>query len=181
MEQNADTQVTPVQAGGTPEDLLRSLYTAHGAALVAYIERMTHDRHQAEDVVQETLIRAWLHADRLRPDPAQSRAWLYRVARNIAIDGMRLRHAYPQELWTLASAVVTHVDEVDQTLTTIEITKALDTLNPDQRAVVVEVYYRGRTVAQAAQLLHIPRGTAKSRLFYALRLLRAALPDGQGR
>ena len=183
MEQNANAHVAPIPAldKRRPEEFLRGLYAAHGPPLVAYVERMTRDRHQAEDVVQETLVRAWLHADTLRPDPAQVRAWLYRVARNIAVDGMRLRRAVPHEIETLAAAVATPADESDQVVATIDVTRAIDALSPEHRAILIEVYYRDRTVAQAAELLRIPRGTAKSRLFYALRVLRETICEERRR
>src|ERR671914_1455546 len=77
---------------GRDERLLRTIYAEHGRSLLAYAERLTGgDRQHAEDVVQETLVRAWRNAERLEADRA--RPWLFRVARNIAIDGARARRS----------------------------------------------------------------------------------------
>jgi RNA polymerase sigma-70 factor (ECF subfamily) len=59
----------------------------------------------------------------------------------------------------------------------IVVVDALAALSPEHRAVIVETYYRGRTVAEAAQVLGIPPGTVKSRCYYALRALKLALAE----
>jgi RNA polymerase sigma factor (sigma-70 family) len=77
---------------GRDERLLRTLYAEHGGPLLGYAERLTGgDRQQAEDVVQETLVRAWRNAERL--EAGSARPWLFRVARNIAIDRARARRS----------------------------------------------------------------------------------------
>jgi RNA polymerase sigma-70 factor (ECF subfamily) len=53
----------------------------------------------------------------------------------------------------------------------------MSSLTPDHRAVLVETYYRGRSVAEAASALGVPAGTVKSRTFYALRALKLALEE----
>jgi RNA polymerase sigma-70 factor (ECF subfamily) len=59
----------------------------------------------------------------------------------------------------------------------IVVTDALQSLSPEHRAVIVETYYRGRTVAEAATVLGVPSGTVKSRCYYALRALKLALAE----
>ena len=67
------------------EELVRELYAEHAAPLLRYALRMTDgDRQRAEDIVQETLCRAWQHPDAIAERPA--RPWLFAVARNLAID-----------------------------------------------------------------------------------------------
>jgi RNA polymerase sigma-70 factor (ECF subfamily) len=74
------------------EELLDVLYAEHAAALLAYVRRLVGgDRFQAEDVVQETFVRAWRNAGRL--DGAGARPWLFTVARRIVVDGYALRLA----------------------------------------------------------------------------------------
>jgi RNA polymerase sigma-70 factor (ECF subfamily) len=68
-------------------------------------------------------------------------------------------------------------DEVDHALEAWQLTRALAELSRDHRAVLVETFYRGRSVAQAAAVLGIPPGTVKSRTYYALRALRRALQE----
>src|SRR3954467_7461392 len=87
------------------------------------------------------------------------------------------RRARPTEVGDTALAVVPAVDEIEQALDRWLIGDALATLSPDHRAVLVETYYRGRSVAEAAATLGVPPGTIKSRTFYALRALRLSLEE----
>jgi RNA polymerase sigma-70 factor (ECF subfamily) len=157
---------------------LRLLYEQHAAPLLGYALRLTSgDRGRAEDIVQETLLRAWRHPQALDPERGPVRSWLFTVARNVAVDAHRARRARPVEVGDDALAVVPAVDEVEQALDRWLVADALATLSPDHRAVVVETYYRGRSVAEAAAVLGVPQGTVKSRTFYALRALRLALQE----
>ena len=157
---------------------LRLLYEQHAAPLLAYALRLTGgDRGRSEDIVQETLLRAWRHPEALDPDRGPVRSWLFTVARNVAVDAHRARRARPTEVGDEALALVPAVDEIEQALDTWLVADALATLSPDHRAVVVETYYRGRSVAEAAAVLGVPAGTVKSRTFYALRALRLALEE----
>lgn len=157
---------------------LRLLYEQHAAPLLAYALRLTGgDRGRSEDIVQETLLRAWRHPEALDPDRGPVRSWLFTVARNVAVDAHRARRARPTEIGDEALALVPAVDEIEQALDTWLVADALATLSPDHRAVLVETYYRGRSVAEAAAVLGVPAGTVKSRTFYALRALRLALEE----
>jgi len=157
---------------------LRLLFEQHAGPLLAYALRLTGgDRGRSEDVVQETLLRAWRHPEALDSDRGPVRSWLFTVARNVAVDAHRARRARPTEVGDDALAVVPAVDEMEQALDRWLIADALATLSPDHRAVLVETYYRGRSVADAAGVLGIPAGTVKSRTFYALRALRLALEE----
>src|ERR1700710_1014428 len=75
----------------TAEALIRSLYAEHGRSVLAYATRLTGDRAAAEDGVQETLVRAWKHADKLVEGHGSVRGWLLTVARNIVTDRARAR------------------------------------------------------------------------------------------
>ena len=92
----ATTQQPP--AGATPERdvadeaFIRALYAEHGGALLRYALHLTGgDRQRAEDLVQETLVRAWRHPEALADRPA--RPWLFAVARNLAVDAFRARQS----------------------------------------------------------------------------------------
>ncbi|MDQ1696200.1 MAG: polymerase sigma-70 factor, subfamily [Frankiaceae bacterium] len=160
------------------DQALRLLYEQHAAPLLAYALRLTGgDRGRSEDIVQETLLRAWRHPEALDPDRGPVRSWLFTVARNVAVDAHRARRARPIEVGDEALAFVPAGDEIEQALDTWLVADALATLSPDHRAVLVETYYRGRSVAEAAAALGVPSGTVKSRTFYALRALRLSLEE----
>ncbi|MCG7203724.1 sigma-70 family RNA polymerase sigma factor [Streptomyces arenae] len=164
------------------EELLRTLYAEHAGPLFHYALRLTSgDRQWAEDVVQETLLRAWQHPAAFEPARGPARAWLCTVARHVVIDAHRARRARPAEAGgealERAAEQAPGEDEIEQALQSWAVADALRALSPDHRAVLVETYYRGRTMAEAAQVLGIPLGTVKSRTYYALHALRLALQE----
>ncbi|MCL9762493.1 sigma-70 family RNA polymerase sigma factor [Frankia sp. AiPa1] len=151
------------------------LALAHRAALLAYCTHLTGgDRARAEDVVQETLLRAWHHLDRLTPERGSVHGWLRRVAHNLVVDGHRSRQTRPaeQELAPEHSEVAAAPDHAEGVVAAAVVSAVLDRIWPEHRAAIVEVYLHDRTCAQAASVLGLPEGTVKSRLHYALRSLR---------
>jgi RNA polymerase sigma-70 factor (ECF subfamily) len=166
------------RAESSRERSLRALYDGHARVLLAYALRLTDgDRARAEDIVQETLLRAWRNRELLDDDVRPVRPWLFTVARRLAIDAHRARRARPPEVGDAALAAVPGLDDLEQTLDRILIADALRALSQDHRAVIVETYLRGRTVAEAAAALGIPPGTVKSRCYYGLRALKLALAE----
>jgi RNA polymerase sigma-70 factor (ECF subfamily) len=160
------------------ETALRELYDAHAGALLAYAIRLTNgDRGRAEDVVQETLVRAWRHRDALDEERGPIRPWLFTVAHHVAIDAYRARAARPTEVGDAVLAAVPSADDIDASLDRLLIADAMSALSPEHRVVILETYYRGRSVAEAAVALGVPPGTVKSRTFYALRALKLALTE----
>jgi RNA polymerase sigma-70 factor, ECF subfamily len=161
---------------GSDEDLVRALYAEHAGPLLRYaMHLMSGDRQRAEDIVQETLLRAWQHPEAIADRPA--RPWLFAVARNLAIDAYRARRARPREVGEAALEVLPGSDDAERALESWAVADALGALRPEHRHVLLETYYRGKSVAEAAMTLGIPAGTVKSRTFYALRALRLALEE----
>jgi RNA polymerase sigma-70 factor (ECF subfamily) len=171
--------MTAVAIGSRDAQLLRALHDEHGPALWSYVTGLLHgDRVRAQDVVQETLLRAWRNPDVLA-DPAASRGWLYTVARRIVIDDWRAARRRPETITDqLPEQAVP--DTAEQTVDRQLVMAALKTLSREHREVLLESYFRGRSVAEAAQALGVPPGTIKSRTHYALHALRAAITDMGG-
>lgn len=171
------TVVEPEADSGN-DDLAAALYQEFGRPLLAFVLTLTAgDRQWAEDVVQETLIRAWRNADKLDREPEMLRAWLHTVARRIVIDGWRSRQARPREVEEAAPDSVGVPDESDRTLSAMVVYEALRNLTPEQREAVLQTYLRDRTVNEVATALGVPPGTVKSRIYHAVRALRRALRD----
>lgn len=158
---------------------LDRLFAEHGRAVLAYATRLTGDRQWAEDATQETLLRAWTHPDAMSPTRGDPRPWLLTVARNVVRDQVRARSARPQEVGgqLLEGNAEPAVEDLDELLQSWVVGDCLAALSPDHRAVLVETFYRGRSVRQAAAVLGVPEGTVKSRTYYALRALRVALEE----
>ncbi len=161
------------------EDLVRALYAEHAGPLLGYVTRLTQgDRARAEDVVQETLLRAWRHPEVLDPERGAVRSWLFTTARNLAIDAWRRRSVRVGEVVTdMLPEPPPGADEADRAVEAWTVAEALARLSRSHREVLVECFYRGRSVAEAAARLGVPPGTVKSRTHYALRSLRMALDE----
>jgi RNA polymerase sigma-70 factor, ECF subfamily len=158
---------------------MQALYDGHAAALWRYALRLTGDRARAEDVVQETLLRAWQHPEVVDESERSARAWLFTVARNMIIDQSRSARFHNEANTLDSSGAPERVgpDEVNAALDRLLIGDAMAQLSPEHRAVVRRSYYQGWTTAQIAEDLQIAEGTVKSRLHHALRALRLILQE----
>lgn len=160
------------------EEIVAELYREYHRPLLAFVLRLTGgDRQWAEDVVQETMIRAWRSADRLDDRTSSLMPWLATVSRRIVIDNRRQREVRPPEVGDGPLENLPMADEMDGLLRKVVVTEALDSLSPAHRQALTETVLRDRTVNQAAEYLGIPVGTVKSRVYYALRALRVALEE----
>ena len=151
--------------GRSDEQMARAVFAEHGRAMQLYATRLLGDRELAEDVVQEALIRIWRHPEVLTNGQGSIRGWLLTTVRNIVISRARARSTHPAAVEDHAGAVVASVT----------VHAALDTLTAEHRAVIEQVYLRGRDLDEVARILGVPKGTVKSRAHYALRALRKAM------
>lgn len=162
--------------GDRQSELLRALHDEHAPALWRYVVWLCGDRELAEDIVQESLLRAWKRPLSLDGDRASARAWLFTVARNLVIDEFRsARSRHESAGATLPERI--SADHTDRVLDAWLVSDALAQLSDEHRVVVVYAYYRGLPTAAIARSLDIPEGTVKSRLHYALRAMRLALQE----
>jgi RNA polymerase sigma-70 factor (ECF subfamily) len=153
------------------EAVIRLLFERYGAALLAYTTGLTGSRSVAEEIVQETMLRAWRHADKLWLD-AGVRGWLMTVARNLSIDRVRARAARPAEVTGLDYLGPVLADHANPVADALDMREALRALSAKHRQVLIELYYKDRTTSEAAEHLGVPVGTVKSRAYHALRCLR---------
>jgi RNA polymerase sigma-70 factor (ECF subfamily) len=154
------------------------MYRQYHRPLLSFVRRLTAgDRPQAEDVVQETMVRAWRQASRLDPAAESLMPWLATVARRIVIDERRRRLARPAETGNGMAERAPVADETEDLLRKVTVADALQALSPAHREVLSETILRDRTVNQAAEVLGIPVGTVKSRVYYALRAMRLVLAE----
>ena len=164
--------------GGVDSDdaLLRRVYEQHGQAVLAYTTRLTGDRAAAEDILQETLVRAWRHREVLVNGQGSVRAWMLTVAGRIVVDRARARATRPQEVGELLGVHPVERDHADRFVDSMEMFEALQKLSQEQRDAIVQLYFRGCNLAEAAQALGVPEGTVKSRVHYGVLALRKIFP-----
>jgi RNA polymerase sigma-70 factor (ECF subfamily) len=175
------------------ESALREAYAAHGSELFGIAYRSLGDRGLAEEVVQETFVRAWRSRERFEAERGSVRTWLFSITRNLIIDAARRKSVRPQGPVSeerreknsthrastggqAADDPITE-DPAERILTSLHVEEALRLLSEDHRRVIFEVYYRGRLYAEVAEELGVPAGTLRSRMYYALKALRLTLEE----
>jgi RNA polymerase sigma-70 factor, ECF subfamily len=155
---------------------LRDAYLAHGGELLGFARRALATPGAAEDVVQETFARAWRSRHRFDSSLGSLRTWLFAIERRVIVDSLaRITRSAAE---SLDGRDVSSGDEwIDAILRGWQVDAALARLPEEHRNVIVEMYFRGRTGREVAELLGVPEGTIRSRAFYALRLLRVFMEE----
>ena len=142
--------------------------------------RILRDHHRAQDATQQALLGAWRDLPTLR-EPDRFEAWLYRLVVHACYQAARTERrwrASVTEIRPLATEA-TDPDLARSVVARDELETAFRALTPERRAVVVLHHHLGYPLTEIAATLGIPVGTARSRLHYAVRQLRAALDDGR--
>ena len=154
-------------------DAFEALAAGAGSRLLTVARLVLRDGHQAEDAVQDALVRAWESLPRLR-DPERWDAWLHRLLVRACADQARRRRRHEAEVRLIGIEPATgdparSIDDHDQ------LDRGFRNLKPDQRTALVLRFYLGMTVPQVADALGVPVGTAKSKIHYAVEAMRAEL------
>jgi RNA polymerase sigma-70 factor (ECF subfamily) len=157
----------------TIEADVRDAWVAHHAGLRAFAARAVRDEDLAEDLVQETFLRAFRHASTFDRARGSSRTWLYAIMRNLLVDVVRQHARRPRTAELVDEWPAT--DEVDALLSSLTAGEAVQRLTADHQQVILHSYVAQRPTAEIAELLGIPVGTVRSRLFYARKALGDAL------
>lgn len=158
--------------------IVESLYRDYRSPLLSFCLNLTAgDRHWAEDVMQETMVRAWRRADELDSGAPSLMPWLATVARRIVIDDLRARGVRPQEVGQEPLEFVPGRDHIESMLRRMVLTAAVRDLPEPQREAVVETVLLDQSVGDVARHLDVPVGTVKSRVHYAVRALRVSLAE----
>jgi RNA polymerase sigma-70 factor (ECF subfamily) len=169
------------------EALLAGLGSGDPAAAAAFVRRfqgrvyglaltMLHDRGLADEVAQETFVRAWRHAETYDARRGRVPSWLLTIARNLAVDRARVRSATPVDPDVLAAQL-----ELDGETTPADVAErqrvreAVRALPDDQRRTLVLAMYAGKTALEISELDSVPLGTVKTRIRTAMLKLRQTL------
>jgi RNA polymerase sigma-70 factor (ECF subfamily) len=156
------------------EEAFAGLTRAVSDRLLAIAYRILRDLGRAEDVVQQTLVTAWLELPSLR-DPDRFEAWIYRLLVNACYREGHRATRWSQQVRLLPIAETTVDDGFPGVVDRDQLERGFRRLPPEQRAIFVFHHYLGLTLSEISDQLDIPLGTVKSRLHYATGSLRAAL------
>jgi RNA polymerase sigma-70 factor, ECF subfamily len=159
--------VIPKPRSGSTDTLYEDFFRSIGPRLIALGYVFTGDSNQAQDLAQETLLRAWRRWDTVSgyDDPG---AWCRRVLCNLATS--EWRKATRRRFVPASASVVPEPD-----IEALELARALDTLPPPQRSAIVLHDAGGLSVAEVARELEVPEGTVRSWLSRGRRTLAAQL------
>jgi RNA polymerase sigma factor (sigma-70 family) len=169
------------------EALLAGLQSGDADEAAAFVRRFQHrvyglaltilrDADLADDVAQETFVRAWRHAGGYDPRRGQVAAWLLTIARNVAIDRARTLRIQPADADLIAARLdVGGGDAMPDVAERDRVRRALAALPDEQRRPLVLAVYAGRTAREIAELDGVPLGTVKTRIRTAMRTLRETL------
>jgi RNA polymerase sigma factor (sigma-70 family) len=179
------------------ETLLAGLASGEPEPTTAFVRRfqarvyglaltIVGDPQAAEEVAQETFIRAWRYAATHDPRRGPVATWLLTIARNLAVDARRLRHATPIDPDVLLSLQISSAEDgpEERGLASAEsrrLQQALTTLPEDQRRALLLAAFLGHTAREIGEVEGIPIGTAKTRIRTALLKMRAVLEVGDDR
>lgn len=169
----------------------------YGDRLLGYLRRMSRDHQQAEDYFQETFRRVHEKAGTFE-GRSSFKSWLYRIASNVALDGIRKVNREPQ----MTSLTTNREDdsqaplEVSRAVVSLErddpyeaavrteqvgqVQRAIEELPERQRATLVLAYYQGLSYREVSEVLGCSLGTVKTQMYRALRALADKLPDVPG-
>jgi RNA polymerase sigma-70 factor (ECF subfamily) len=175
-----DDEAAVARARSGDEEAFRLLVERHSRSIYRLAYRMTGRAEDAEDVVQDTFVRAYRQIDRFE---ARSHfgTWLYRIAFNCAVDYTRTRQhrERPESLDALGRAPVTSGPSAHDLLYASEIDgrvrQALDDLSAQERAAFVMRHFEGCTIDEICRALDLKTNAAKHAVFRAVRKMRAAL------
>lgn len=155
-------------------DAFESLVRQHTPSVYAHAVRFFGDATVAEDVVQEVFIKVYRSIGEF-DERSRLSTWLYRVTRNVCLDTVRSGRRRPVPVDPLLVEARLPGDLSDEVALRTSVEQAMRALAPEDREALSAVSVFGLTYAEAAQVLGVPAGTVKSRVFRARRSLAAAL------
>ena len=141
-----------------------------------YIRRMTGRDEDAQDLLQEVWLRVIRGIGRLR-DGSRFRGWLFGIARRALMDRLRRVYSAPATDDVDVAELALEIEATDSEADLALLEATLETLPATEREVLTLFYLRDLTLAELAQVLNVPVGTIKSRLFRARRMLRDAMQE----
>jgi RNA polymerase sigma factor (sigma-70 family) len=169
------------------EMLLAALGSGNAEAAAAFVRRfqsrvyglavtMLRDAGLAEEVAQETFVRAWRHAATYDARRGRVATWLLAIARNLAIDRARMRSPTPVDPDVIASQLDLAYEDPPIDLSERDrLRRAMSALPDEQRRALVLATYAGRTALEISELDGVPLGTVKTRIRSAMLKLRQSL------
>jgi RNA polymerase sigma-70 factor (ECF subfamily) len=166
VETSDQAVIARVAAGD--EQAMRILFARHNVKVFRFLTRLVGDAATAEDLLSEVFLEAWRQAARFE---ARSRlaTWLLAIARHKALSALRQRRLQGSDagLESIADAADNPEVALQKRDTGAILRDCLEQLSSAHREIIDLIYYHGRTIDDAAQILGVPQNTVKTRMFHA--------------
>jgi RNA polymerase sigma-70 factor (ECF subfamily) len=159
------------------EAFVRRFADDHASSLLAWARRRFQDGRDAEEVVSETLAKAWRNYQQFDPSRGSERAWVFGILKTTAVDQFRRSRRHLRAVRIEDSDPDPDDLPIDSLADSSLVRDALSSLSDHHRDVIVAAYFGGLSVAEMSSRFAIPDGTVKSRLYYGMRALRGALEE----
>jgi RNA polymerase sigma-70 factor (ECF subfamily) len=178
----ADDLALVRRMGAREEPAMAELYDRYAALMLAVVRRILGPAGDAEEVLQESFLQAWIQADRFDPGRSSVTTWLVLIARSRALDRLRSRRSReraaqgagaegPSHESSVAESHVLHAERRQR------VREALVELPPEQRQVLELAFYEGLSQSEIATRTGAPLGTVKTRALLGMKKLRQALRE----
>jgi RNA polymerase sigma-70 factor (ECF subfamily) len=167
-----------VRIAGGDRNAFEELYRRYARPVLGLALRRLGDRGRAEDAVQDAFAAVWRSARSYRPERGAGAPWLYTVARNAIVDGLRRTPEPPAETPDTASPEGGPPERAEASWLAWRVHRALEELPEHERPVIELAYYGGLSQSEIAEFLSLPLGTVKTRTRAALARLADQL-DGE--
>ena len=178
-------EILAARVAQSDETAFETLYDRHASIILGIALRITNDRTIAEDLAQETFWRFWQSAGTYQPERGPFTSWLFRIARNLAVDAYRRHRGRPKAITDEADTdpILDQTPDPDMSvpeqaqsnLMAQQVRNALKTLPVEQRQVLELAYFYGLTRKEIAEVTGQPSGTIHTRARLGLQKLREAL------
>jgi len=179
-ESRTDAELLELIAGGD-RNAFEELHRRYARSVLGIALRRLGDRGRAEDVTQDTFASVWRSASRYDPARGQAASWLYTVARNAIVDGLRRRPpptvANPPDV---AAGDPGPAEEAETEWVSWRVHRAVESLPDHERSLVELAYWSGLSQSEIAEYVGLPLGTVKTRTRAALRRLADELEGELG-
>jgi len=166
---------TATEVRADPAERLAALFDAHHARLYRLARRLANQSDEARDLVQETFLRAARSPSGIPSGASREEAWLVRVLINVCRDGWRKRAVRARIDPTLETDAASRATQEDALIARSDVWRALDTLTPHRRAIVILYELEGATIASIAATLRVAPVTVRWHLSRGRRQLAAAI------
>jgi RNA polymerase sigma-70 factor (ECF subfamily) len=164
-----------VRVAGGDRPAFDELYRRYARPVLGLALRRLGDRGRAEDAVQEAFAAVWRSAASYRPERGAGAPWLYTVARNAIVDGLRRTPEPAAETPDSPSGETGPPERAEASWLAWRVHRALEELPDHERPVIELAYYGGLSQSEIADFLSLPLGTVKTRTRAALGHLADAL------